>query len=205
MSYDAPFKILMGILGYWTSSTWGLFEVGAPTRPPWGRPCQTPRSYARRSGCLYTWFDPRPWLSFLLFFGALNQPCCLLQCSGTTLRVRLRRLLFSSSYRPVGKPVSHHIVTRPTFFFFFGSSYWPSCPSRCSDTTLWVHPWCPLIFLSSFRSIGSLLPIGRPSTSLCSAKTSNRSAAKLIFSFLFWTDVHAIWPIDSSTTSSWPF
>jgi hypothetical protein len=25
-------------------------------------------------------------------------------------------LLFSLSYRPVGKPVSHHIVTRPTFF-----------------------------------------------------------------------------------------
>jgi hypothetical protein len=25
-------------------------------------------------------------------------------------------LLFSSSYRPVGKPVSHHVVTRPTFF-----------------------------------------------------------------------------------------
>jgi hypothetical protein len=24
-------------------------------------------------------------------------------------------LLFSSSYRPVGKPVSHHVVTRPTF------------------------------------------------------------------------------------------
>jgi hypothetical protein len=22
---------------------------------------------------------------------------------------------FSSSYRPVGKPVSHHVVTRPTF------------------------------------------------------------------------------------------
>jgi hypothetical protein len=24
-------------------------------------------------------------------------------------------LFFSSSYRPVGKPVSHHVVTRPTF------------------------------------------------------------------------------------------
>jgi hypothetical protein len=24
-------------------------------------------------------------------------------------------LLFSSLYRPVGKPVSHHVVTRPTF------------------------------------------------------------------------------------------
>jgi hypothetical protein len=26
-------------------------------------------------------------------------------------------LLFSSSYRPVGKPVSHHVTTRPTSFF----------------------------------------------------------------------------------------
>jgi hypothetical protein len=38
-------------------------------------------------------------------------------------------LLFSSSYRPVGKPVSDHIITRPTFssLLFFGSSCWPSC------------------------------------------------------------------------------
>jgi hypothetical protein len=28
-------------------------------------------------------------------------------------------LLFSSSYRPVGKSVSHHVVTRPTFFLLF--------------------------------------------------------------------------------------
>jgi hypothetical protein len=28
-----------------------------PTRPPRGRPCQTPCSHARRSGCLYTSFD----------------------------------------------------------------------------------------------------------------------------------------------------
>jgi hypothetical protein len=44
-------------------------------------------------------------------------------------------------------------------------------------------------FSPSFRSIGSLLPIGRHSTSLRSGKTSNRSAAKLaLFSFL---DRHA--------------
>jgi hypothetical protein len=58
------------------------------------------------------------------------------------------------------------------------------------------------IFSSSFRSIGSLLPIGRHLTSLRFDKTSNRSAAKLTCSFFFWTDVHAIRPVDSSTTSS---
>jgi hypothetical protein len=41
------------------------------------------------------------------------------------------------------------------------------------------------IFSSSFRSIGSLLPIGRHSTSLQFGKTSNRSAAKLTCSFFF--------------------
>jgi hypothetical protein len=40
-SCDAPFKILLDILGYWTSSIWDLFEVDTPTRPPRGRPCQT--------------------------------------------------------------------------------------------------------------------------------------------------------------------
>jgi hypothetical protein len=58
------------------------------------------------------------------------------------------------------------------------------------------------IFSSSFRSIGSLLPIGRHSTSLRFGKTTNRSAAKLICSFSFLTDVHAIRLVDSSTTSS---
>jgi hypothetical protein len=57
--------------------------------------------------------------------------------------------LFSSSYRSVGKPVSHHVVTRSTIFlllFRFGSSYRQSFPPRCSDTTLWVHLRCPLNF-----------------------------------------------------------
>jgi hypothetical protein len=114
-------------------------------------------------------------------------------------------LLFSSSYRPVGKPVSHHVIAWPTFssLCFFGSSYRPSCPPRCSDTTLWVHLRCPLNFFTvvsiywkptSFRSSLDLSSFG---------KTINRSAAKLICSFL--TDVHAIRPVDSSTTSSWPF
>jgi hypothetical protein len=31
-SCDELFKILLGILGYWTLSIWDLFEVGMPTR-----------------------------------------------------------------------------------------------------------------------------------------------------------------------------
>jgi hypothetical protein len=46
----------------------------------------------RRYGCLYTSFDQDHDSVFSLF-GASNQSCCLLQCSGTTLRVRLRRPL----------------------------------------------------------------------------------------------------------------
>jgi hypothetical protein len=85
---------------------------------------------------------------------------------------------------------------------FFGSSYRPSCPPRCSDTTLWVHPWCPLNFFiivsiywkpASYRSSLDLSSFG---------KTINRSTAKLICSF--WTEVHAIRPVDSSVISSWP-
>jgi hypothetical protein len=53
-SRDAPFKTLMGILWYWTLLIWDLFEVGTPTRLPWGCPCQTPCSNARRSWCLLT-------------------------------------------------------------------------------------------------------------------------------------------------------
>jgi hypothetical protein len=67
----------------------GLFDVGTPTRPPRGRPCQTPCSYARRSGCLYASID-QDHDSVFFSSRASNQPCCLLQCSGTTLRVCLR-------------------------------------------------------------------------------------------------------------------
>jgi hypothetical protein len=89
----------------------------------------------------------------------------------------------------LGNPFPHHVVTRPTFssLFFFGSSYRPSCPPRCSDTTLRVHLRCPLNFFiivsiywkaTSYKSSLDLSSFG---------KTSNRSAAKLnSFFFLFF-------------------
>jgi hypothetical protein len=112
-------------------------------------------------------------------------------------------ILFSSSYRPVGIPVSHHVVTRPTFsYFFFGSSYRPSCPPLCSDTTYECIFNALWIFSSLFRSIGRLLPIGCHSTSLRSARLQTGRLLSRFVSLSFLTDVHAIQPVDSSTTSS---
>jgi hypothetical protein len=39
-------------------------------------------------------------------------------------------LLFSSSYRSVGKPVSHHVVTRPTFSSFSFLDHHTGHPAR---------------------------------------------------------------------------
>jgi hypothetical protein len=58
------------------------------------------------------------------------------------------------------------------------------------------------IFSSSFRSIGNLLPIGHHSTSLRSARLQTSRLPSRFVLFPFWTDVHAIRPVDSSTTSS---
>jgi hypothetical protein len=125
---------------------------------------------------------------FSSLFWASNQPCCLLQCSGTTLWVRLRRPLVFFVVPTCWETrfSSRSYSTYLLFLFFFGSSYRPSYPPRCSDTTLWVHLRCPLNFSSVSRSIGSLLPIGHHLTFLRSAKTTNRSAAKLICFFLFF-------------------
>jgi hypothetical protein len=71
------------------------------------------------------------------------------------------------------------------FFFSFGSSYRPSCPSRCSNTTLWVRPWCPpnffIIISIYWKSASYRSSLDLPSFD----KTTNRSAAKLTFSFSF--------------------
>jgi hypothetical protein len=80
-------------------------------------------------------------------------------------------LLFSSSYRPVGKSVSHHVVTRPTFSSSFLDHH--TGHSARHDARI-LHYECIFdslcIFSSSFRLIGSLLPIGCHSTSLRSAR-----------------------------------
>jgi hypothetical protein len=66
---------------------------------------------------------------------------------------------------------------------------------ECIFDALWIFfivvsiYWKP----APYRSSLELSSIG---------KTSNRSTAKLICSFFFWTDVHAIRPVDSSMTLS---
>jgi hypothetical protein len=65
---------------------------------------------------------------FSSLFGASNQPCCLLQCSGTTLRVRLRRPLVLLVV-PTCWEICFSSRRYSTYsFFFFGPSYRPSCP-----------------------------------------------------------------------------
>jgi hypothetical protein len=49
----------------------------------------------------------------------------------------LDALLFSSSYRPVGKPVSHHVVTQPTFSSL--SLFWIIIPAILSAMMLEYH------------------------------------------------------------------
>jgi hypothetical protein len=129
-SHDTTFKNLLDIPGYWTSlieasprsaRLQGLPEVG---------PARLLAAMLRRSGGLYTSFDQDHDSVFLLFFGASNQPCCLHQCSGTTLRVRLRRplvFLVVPTYWET-RFSSRRYSTYFFLFFLFGPSYRPSRP-----------------------------------------------------------------------------
>jgi hypothetical protein len=73
---------------------------------------------------------------FSSLFRASNQPCCLLQCSRTTQRERLRRPLVFF-FVPTCWETRFPSCCYSTFSLsFFLSSYRPSCPPRCSDTTL---------------------------------------------------------------------
>jgi hypothetical protein len=56
---------------------------------------------------------------FLLFLEHQTSHAACFNARGLLYECVFDALLFSSSYRPVGKPVSHHVVTRPTFFSSF--------------------------------------------------------------------------------------
>jgi hypothetical protein len=56
---------------------------------------------------------------FSSLFGASNQLAVCFNARGLLYECVFDALLFSLSYRPVGKPVSHHVVNQPTFFLLF--------------------------------------------------------------------------------------
>jgi hypothetical protein len=55
-------------------------------------------------------------LVFLLFLQHQTSHAAFFNARGLLYKCVFDAILFSSSYRPVGKPVSHHVVTRPTLF-----------------------------------------------------------------------------------------
>jgi hypothetical protein len=78
---------------------------------------------------------------------------------------------------------------RYSTYFIFLFLFWIITPAILPATMLGYYSMSasltPSNFSSLFRSIGSLLPIGRHLTSLRFGKTSNRSAAKSICPFSF--------------------
>jgi hypothetical protein len=57
-------------------------------------------------------------------------------------------LLFSSSYRPVGKPVSHHVATQPTFSSLL--LFWIIIPAILSTTMLGYYSMSASLMPSKF-------------------------------------------------------
>jgi hypothetical protein len=119
---------------------------------------------------------------FSSLFWASNQPCCLLQCSGTTLQVRLRcPLVF------LVVPTCWEIrfsSRRYSTFFFFSSSFLDHHTGHPAGhdarILLWVHLRCPLNFLIVisiyWKPVSHRSSLDLPSF----GKTTNRSAVKLL-------------------------
>jgi hypothetical protein len=95
-----------------------LLEVG---------PARLLAAMLRRFGCLCTSFDQDHALVFLLFLEHQTSHAACFNARGLLYECVFDALLFSSPYRPVGKPVSHHVVTRPSFSSL--PSFWTIIPS----------------------------------------------------------------------------
>jgi hypothetical protein len=111
----------------------------------------------------------KPCLSFSSLFQHQTSHAACFNARGLHYECVFDTLLFSSSHRLAGKPVSHHVVIQSTVssLLFF----WIILPAILPATMLGYYSMSASlmpseIFSSSFRSIGSLLPIGRHSTSL---------------------------------------
>jgi hypothetical protein len=158
---------------------------------------------ARRSGCLYTLFDQD---HDSVFFSSWSIKPAMLSAS----------MLgdYSTSASSTPSWFSHHtdllenlsLITSLLDLFFLLFPFWIIIPAFLPATMLGYYSMSASlmpseIFSSSFRSIGSLLPIGCHSTSLRSARLQTGRLLSRFVLFFFWTDVHAIRPVDSSTTS----
>jgi hypothetical protein len=112
---------LLGILGYWA------LLIGASSRSAClqGLPEVGPaRLLAAMLGDLgaSTLRSTKTMTPFSSLFGASNQSCYLLQCSGTTLRVRLRRPLVFFIVPTCWE--TRFSSRRYSTYFFFSCSFW---------------------------------------------------------------------------------
>jgi hypothetical protein len=82
-------------------------------------------------------------LVFLLFLEHQTSHAACFNARGLLYECVFDALLFFSSYRPVGKPISHHVVIRPTF----SSLFWTTIPAIL-----------PATMLGYYSMIASLMP-----------------------------------------------
>jgi hypothetical protein len=131
----------------------------------------------------------RQWLRFPLLFEHQTSHADCFNARGLLYECVFDALLFSSSYRPVEKSVSQHVVTRPTFSSFSFLDHHTVHLARhdawillyeCIFDALWIFYIVILIYWksASYRSSLDFSTID---------KITNRSAAKLTCPFfLFW-------------------
>jgi hypothetical protein len=101
---------------------------------------------------------------------------------------------------------AHFSSSRYSTYFLFPSFFWIIIPAILPTTMLRYYSMSASLMPSKFFIIVSIYwkpAFYKLSLDLSSfGKTTNRSAAKLTYSFFFWTDVHAIRPVDSSRLRS---
>jgi hypothetical protein len=127
-------------------------------------------------------------LFFLFFFEHQTSHNACFNAWGLLYESVFDALLFSSLYRPIGKPISHHVVTRPTLFFS-SSLFWIIIPAILPATMIGYYSMSASLMPSEFFIVISNYwksASYRSSLDLSSfGKTTNRLVAMLICSFLF--------------------
>jgi hypothetical protein len=135
-SFDTPFKILLGILGYWTllieaplrsARLQGLLEVG---------PARLLTAMLGDLG-VSTLHLIKTMTRFSSLFEHQTSHVVCFNARGLLYECVFDALLFFRRIDLSGNlfPITSLLDLRYFLLFFFGSSYRPSCPPRCSDTT----------------------------------------------------------------------